>query len=76
MSEKFKSFYIDHVPRQQSAHADALASFTASLAHPTRATEKVLVHNRDLYYQKFTLEDSKTLRGDLQVKEIIETSTG
>ena len=32
MAEKFQSFYIDHVPRQQNAHADALASLAASLA--------------------------------------------
>ena len=39
MAEKFESFYIDHVPRQQNAHADALASLAASLALPTGATE-------------------------------------
>ena len=32
MAEKFKNFYIDHVPRQQNAHADALASLAASFA--------------------------------------------
>jgi len=26
MAKRFKNFYIDHVPRQQNAHADALAS--------------------------------------------------
>ena len=32
MEEKFKSFYIDHVPRQQNVHADALASLATSFA--------------------------------------------
>jgi len=57
-------------------HADALASLIASLVLPAGATERVLVYSRDLYYCKFVLEDSKTSRGDLQVKEIFETSTG
>ena len=30
MAEGFGNFYIDHVPRQQNAHADALASLAAS----------------------------------------------
>jgi len=60
MAEKLGIFYINHVPRQQNAHADTLASLSASLAPPTGATEKVLVHNRDLCYPKFSLEDSKT----------------
>ena len=34
MAERFKNFYIDHVPRQQNAHADALTSLAASLALP------------------------------------------
>jgi len=29
MAEEFKNFYINHVPRQQNAHADALASLVA-----------------------------------------------
>ena len=62
MAEKFKNFYIDHVPRQQNARSDALATLTASLAFPVGATEKVLVYCRDLYCCKFTLEDSKVLR--------------
>ena len=75
MAEKFKNFYIDHVPSQQNAHAYALASLTDSLALPAGATEKVLIYSRDLYYYKFALKDSKALRGDLQVKEVLETST-
>jgi len=49
MTEKFKNFYINHVHRQQNAHADALAFLAASLALPAGATEKILVHSRDLY---------------------------
>jgi len=75
MAEKFENFYIDHVPRQQNAHADALASLTASLALPAGATERVLVHSRNLYCCKFALGDSRTPRRDLQVKELLETST-
>ena len=46
-AEKFKSLYIDHVPYQQNAHADALASLAASLAFPAGAMEKVLVYSHD-----------------------------
>ena len=60
MAEKFQSFYITHVPRQQNAHADALASPAASLALVARVIAKVLVHTRDLYYPKFALKDSQT----------------
>jgi len=55
MAERFKNFYIDHVPRQQNAHANALASLTVSLALPVRAAEKVLVYNHNLYYLKLAL---------------------
>ena len=76
MAEKFKNFYIDHVPRQENAHADALASLAASLALPARATKKVLVYSHDLYCPKFAFEESQTPRGDLQVEEVLKTSTG
>ena len=75
MAEKFKSFYIDHVLHQQNAHADALTSFATSLALLAGAEERDLVYSRDLDYCKFTIEDSKTPRGDFQVKEVLETST-
>jgi len=75
MAEKFENFYIDHVPHQQNVHADALASLAASLALPARAKERVFVYSRDLYCCKFALEDSKTPKRDLQVKDILETST-
>ena len=32
MAQKFINFYIDHVSRQQNAHADALASLASSFA--------------------------------------------
>jgi len=75
LAEKFKNFYINHVPHQQNAYADALASLITSLALPAGATERVLVYSCDLYCCTFTLEDSKTPKGDLQVKEVLETST-
>ena len=56
-------------------HMQALASLAASLAFSARITEKLLVHNHDLYCLKFAIQDSRTPRGDLQVKEILETST-
>jgi len=76
MAEKFRIFYIDHVPRQKNAHADALASLAASLALPARAIEKILVYSHDLYCPRFTFEDHQKLTGDRQVKEALETSTG
>ena len=75
MAEKFENFYIDHVPRQQNAHADVLASLVASLTLSAEATERVLVFRHDLYCCKIVLEDSRILRGDFQVKEDIETTT-
>jgi len=65
MVERFRNFYIDHVPRQQNAYADALVSFAASLALSAGLTEKILIYSHDLYYPKFTLEDDKTPTGDL-----------
>ena len=75
MAEKFRSFYINHVPWQRNAHANVLASLAALLALLAGSTEKILVHSRDLYYPKFVLEDTETLEGDLQVKKVLETST-
>ena len=43
MAERFRNFYIDHVPRQQNTHADALASLVASLALPAGVVEKIFV---------------------------------
>jgi len=76
MAERFKNFYIDHVPRQQNAYADALASLVASLVLPAGAMEKVLVYSHDLYCLRFTFEDNQKPTGNLQVKEALETSAG
>jgi len=65
MVERFRNFYIDHVPRQQNAHADALAFLAALLALPARVAEKVLVYSHDLYCPKLTLENDQVPVGDL-----------
>ena len=70
MGEKFKIFYINHVPCQHNAHANALASLAASFAFSAGSMERILIYSRDLYYCKFTIEDSKNQKGDLQVKEV------
>jgi len=75
MAEKIENFYIDHIPRQQNAHADALVSLATSLTLLAGATERVIIYSHDLYCCKFALEDSKTPRGDLQVKKVLETLT-
>jgi len=56
MAEKFRSFYIDHVPHQQNARADALVSLAASLPFPAGVTEKVLVYNHNLYCPQFAFK--------------------
>ena len=76
MTEKFRNFYIDHVPRQQNAHADALASLAASLALPAGAVEKVLIYSHDLYCPRFIFKDNQKPTRYLQVKEALKTSTG
>jgi len=72
----FRNFFIDHIPRQQNVHADALASLAASLALPARVVEKILVYSHDLYCPRFAYEDHQKPTGDCQVKEALETSTG
>jgi len=74
MAERFRNFNIDHVPHQQNVHADVLASLAVSLALPTRAAEKVLVYNYDLYYPKLALKSDQIPPGNLLVKETLETS--
>ena len=66
MAERFRNFYIDHVPRQQNAHADALASLAASLALPTGAVGKIFVYDHDLYCPKLALENDQIPAGNLQ----------
>jgi len=67
MAERFKNFYIDHVPCQQNAHADAL-TLAASLALPARIVEKILVYSHDLYCLRIAFEDHQKPTGDCQVK--------
>src|SRR5436853_3416307 len=47
--QKFKSFYVEHLPRRRNAHADALASLATSLALPPGASEKVWIYTHDLF---------------------------
>jgi len=51
-------------------------SLATSLALPAGAMKKVLIYSHDLYCPKFAFEESQTPRGDLQVEEVLETSTG
>ena len=76
MAERFRNFYIDHVPHQQNTYVDSLASLAASLALLVGVVEKILIYSHDLYYPRFAFEDHKKLTRDLQVKEALETSTG
>jgi len=76
MAERFRNFYIDHIPRQQNAHADALASFAASFTLPAGAAEKILVYIYNLYCPRFSFEDNQKPTRDFQVREALETSTG
>ena len=74
MAERFRNFYIDHVPRQQNAHAYALASIVASLALLAGAAEKVLIYGYDLNYLKPTLENDQIPARNLQVKDTLDFS--
>ena len=76
MTERFRNFYIDHVPRQQNAHADAPTSLAASLALLAGVAEKVLVYSHDLYYPKLGLKNDQIPAENLQVKETLEISAG
>ena len=70
MVERFKKFYIDHILRQQNAHADGLASLAASLALPAGVAEKIFVYIHDLYCPRFTFKNHQKPTGDHQVKEL------
>ena len=48
MAERFKNFYIDHVPCQQNAHADALVSLAAFIGLPAGAIKRLLIYSREL----------------------------
>jgi len=71
MAEKLKSFFIDHVPRQQNAHADALSSLAASLSLPIGIEERVLVYSRDLYCYKFALKTVKLQEKTFRLKRFL-----
>ena len=43
-------FYVEHLPRRQNAHADALGSLATSLALPPGASEKIWIYTHDLFY--------------------------
>src|SRR3954471_8293417 len=51
-----KNFYMEHLPRRQNAHADALASLATSLAPPPGASEKIWIYTHDLFYPEPTYE--------------------
>ena len=76
MAEMFENFYINHIPRQQNAHADALASLAISLALPAGVVEKTLVYNHDLYCPTVTFEYHQKPTGDCQAKEALGISAG
>ena len=50
LAQKFKNFYVEHLPRRQNTHADALASLATSLALPPGASEKIWIYTHDLFY--------------------------
>jgi len=70
MAEKFKNFFIDHIPRQQNAHADSLASLAASLTLPARTVEKILVYSHNLYCPRFAFEDHKSRQETVKSKKL------
>src|SRR5436190_4831073 len=49
LAQKFKNFYVEHLPRRQNTHADALASLATSLGLPPGATEKIWIYTHDLF---------------------------
>lgn len=55
-TEKFKGLYINHIPRKDNMHVDALTSLVATLALPPKVEQKVLVARRNLYHPKYALE--------------------
>jgi len=71
MAEKFKSFYIDHVPHQQNAHADTLVSLAASLALPAERQRK---YSFTVITRTVQSSSLKTIRHHLQVKEVLKIS--
>jgi len=70
MAVRFKNFSIDHVPCQQNAHADALASLAASLALPAVVVEKILVYSHDLYCPRVIFEDPQSRQETVKPKKL------
>lgn len=52
MSKEFKNFYIEYLPRQQNAYANALTSLVSFLVLSAGASEKILVFTHNLYYPR------------------------
>src|SRR3954464_6236154 len=49
LAQKFKNFYVEHLPRRQNTHANALASLATSLALPPGAIEKIWIYTHDFF---------------------------
>ena len=70
MAERFRNFYIDHVPRQQNARADALASLAASLALPAGVVEKILIIAMTCIAQDSLLKTTKSRQETVKSKKL------
>ena len=70
MSEMFGNFYIDHVPRQQNAHADVLASLATFLALPAGVAEKILVTATTCIAQEPLLKITKSRQEIVKPKKL------
>lgn len=71
MVQKFKSFYIEHLPHRQNAHAEGLISLATSMALPPGASEKMLIFTHDLFFPDPPFEGISPL----PETEAFETST-
>src|SRR3954463_10088409 len=70
LAQKFKNFYVEHLPRRQNAHADALASLATSLALSLGASEKIWIYTHDLFCPDPPYEGIPLMSGT----EALETS--
>ena len=70
MVERFRNLYIDHVSRQQNAHADTLASLAASLPLAAGVVEKILVYSHDLYCPRSLLKITKSRQETVKPKKL------
>ena len=71
IAEKFENFYINHVPCQQNAHADALVSLAASLALPAGVVEKILVYNHTYIAQESFLRITRSWQETVKSKKLL-----